>query len=340
MLDAASPFPAGGIFVPAILIYNPYLPPVVVHTWIQLRGLAGSEGRTRPYTISDLCALTGKGQTALYSHLAVLKSSGLIRCRTAARGALVLIFEDFEDVDAPAARTPILLPPPTGEPVYVDENAQAAPPEDDFDQTPPPDLHLAGPQPDPAASTPAPIPASRNSGITEIRNSDFPELRKNEIPPSLKPPNLIKNKNLEEEEAEAEKFQDSGIPESRKSKSKKSKTGWSSDDPVEIFRLLTGRSPNQAQRYELHAAVADPDLWRQSVAHWLKHGWNPTNVLGQLDFYRKGGPPSCRACKVAGSKSNGPHAIDELLRELTDNSTPEDPHGHTPAGSRPAQDPF
>jgi len=66
--------------------------------------------------------------------------------------------------------------------------------------------------------------------------------------------------------------------------------------PVAIYRNLAKIKPNQVQRTEILRQVADNNLWYRSVEHWLSHKWNPKNIPGILDMYKRGGPEHCRVC--------------------------------------------
>lgn len=172
------------------------------------------------------------------------------------------------------------------------------------------------------------------------RRSAIPKNQIVETPPSLNPPNQT-HFSMEEEGGSAICREDSG-----KAKARRAKVGAPRDaaDPIEIFRAQAGRRPNRAQTVEVYAVVRDPDLWRRSVAHWLMHGWNPTNVFGLLDFYSRGGPEACRACAPARSgsepdprRSAGP--FEALLAELADAPDPEEHDGSPERRRPPAEEP-
>jgi hypothetical protein len=44
----------------------------------------------------------------------------------------------------------------------------------------------------------------------------------------------------------------------------------------------------------LQQQVTDLPRWRLTLEHWLAHRWNPRNLPGMLDLYRRGGPSHCR----------------------------------------------
>ena len=52
--------PPRGVHIPARMIYHPQLPPAVILTWIQLRGLAWGGTVTPPLRMQELAALTAQ----------------------------------------------------------------------------------------------------------------------------------------------------------------------------------------------------------------------------------------------------------------------------------------
>ena len=172
-------------------------------------------------------------------------------------------------------------------------------------------------------------PAQIRSGILELRNSIILE---NWNRPPLKTPELkpnLENKEKAGINAATQPLQNSGKLEKPKPASHRPQPRRIPRDPppppdasgpVEIYRAVTGRRPNAAQRTELLAHVTDPDLWRRGLTHWQMHGWNPTNIAGILNSYDRGGPQACRYCappQTAGSPSPSQAAdpFDELIEE-------------------------
>jgi hypothetical protein len=90
--------------------------------------------------------------------------------------------------------------------------------------------------------------------------------------------------------------------------------------PLAIYRTLTRIKPNQVQRQHIKAQVKDPDLWYDTIVHWLAHRWNPKNIPGMLELYQRGGAEHCRFCSPEQSKSQI-----EVLQELRE----EIEHGNT-----------
>ena len=67
-------------------------------------------------------------------------------------------------------------------------------------------------------------------------------------------------------------------------------------DAAGIYRHLARLTPNPAQRDLLLGQVHDLPRWRETLEHWLAHRWNPRNLPGMLDLYRRGGASTCRYC--------------------------------------------
>jgi hypothetical protein len=67
---------------------------------------------------------------------------------------------------------------------------------------------------------------------------------------------------------------------------------------VAIYRQLARLTPNSAQRDLLLQQVQDLPRWRGTLEHWMAHSWNPRNLPGMLDLYRRGGAAQCRYCST------------------------------------------
>jgi hypothetical protein len=65
---------------------------------------------------------------------------------------------------------------------------------------------------------------------------------------------------------------------------------------VTTYRQETSLEPNAFQAQILAREEDDLDTWQDVLGHWLEHGWNPRNILGQLDLYNRGGRQACRYC--------------------------------------------
>jgi len=82
--------------VPVGLVYDQRLSGAVFQTYVQLLGLAWGKKESPTVSIDRLMELTGKGQSTLYGHMALLRSHGAFRWLPAAKGTLILSFEPVE----------------------------------------------------------------------------------------------------------------------------------------------------------------------------------------------------------------------------------------------------
>ena len=125
-----------------------------------------------------------------------------------------------------------------------------------------------------ASALPPPLPASDRplSGIQDagIQDAGFQDAL------SLKPESINHNIDSAEERGEARIL--------------------NPGSPAAIYHEITNLRPNKAQRVVLADQVDDLDRWRQTLTHWMSHRWNPKNLPGMLDLYRRGGPSACRYC--------------------------------------------
>jgi hypothetical protein len=98
---------------------------------------------------------------------------------------------------------------------------------------------------------------------------------------------------------------------------------------------LTRLRPNQTQRKLLQDQVHNPDLWQETITHWLSHDWNPKNLPGMLELYARGGAIGCLIC----TRDAPPDALSALLgleRELDRGR----PAASTPDPPQPADSPW
>lgn len=108
------------------------------------------------------------------------------------------------------------------------------------------------------------------------------------------------------------------------------------DNPaVQIYRETFKRTPNEAQRAEIQRRVTDLNHYRTTLADWQLSGWNPGNVLGQIDRYEQTKPnegiqtltvqqPECVALAPTGTggmtygqpiQRNQPKSFDQIRVE-------------------------
>ncbi len=272
--DAAALPPT--ISIPTSLVSSRRISPAALLTWIQLRLLAGGDLETPPFTLRQFSERVGKGITALHSHLTELRSSGAISWIPAGRGFFIVRFEDAGEQAGPSAPQP---PTETG-------------------------------------------PENRKNGKPKNRKNEKLVFRKIGIAPSL---NTLTNQDscsvLKESESlkldsgsknqEGEAgFQLSGNLESSSAETRlscKREFGGA----VDLYRSQTGIRPNASQRAMIFTEIADLELWRTTLEHWLSHGWNPRNIPGLLDLYSRRGPPGCTLCRPK-PKTSPPHSPDPL----------------------------
>ncbi len=64
---------------PVDLVFDLEIPAGILETYLQLRGLAWDSNETLRVTWSELARLTGKPQSTIYAHLAVLRNKNFLR---------------------------------------------------------------------------------------------------------------------------------------------------------------------------------------------------------------------------------------------------------------------
>jgi DNA-binding Lrp family transcriptional regulator len=79
---------------------------------------------------------------------------------------------------------------------------------------------------------------------------------------------------------------------------------------IRAFRKNAHRYPAKSWFQDVAETVgehpADVEFWGQIVKAWVGVGYNPVNVLGMLDCYRRGELPSTAASRAAGHRRHGP----------------------------------
>jgi hypothetical protein len=98
--------PPRGVYVPARMIYDAQLPPALILTWIQLRGLAWGGMVTPPLRMQELAALTGKCQATIYGHMSQLRRMSTLNWCSTGQGTIIVTFagktgEEFKDEPMP-----------------------------------------------------------------------------------------------------------------------------------------------------------------------------------------------------------------------------------------------
>ena len=303
--------PPRGIFVPTMMIYNREIPPKVVYTWIQLRGLAWDRTETPQLSMAQLSDLTGKSQSTLYAHIALLRSWGALRMRPSVKGSIIVAFPVdtgqilFEGDNLPAQ-------------LAARFNSDSRKGDSEFLDSR--NLEM----PDPSPSSPINYLDSDSVGEreVEINQLDLSQYKRSQD-----------SENLERisEKSESPLIEGKEIP--RSFESPPFGEGMENShpptlpphldgaDPIKIYKTLTGIRPNKPQRDRLNSLVHDTNLWYLSVEHWQSHGWNPKNIAGILELYQRGGPTTCRYCsKEKDPESQSISALNSLREELEEPS--------------------
>lgn len=106
--------PARGVWIPAAIAYDKEIPASALDTYVKLKGLAWQNG-TVEITMPELQAITGKGHSVLYGHMALLRDRCALRWRATGRGTLMVSFEDDTFSEKPEysgkPETPVNIPP-------------------------------------------------------------------------------------------------------------------------------------------------------------------------------------------------------------------------------------
>jgi hypothetical protein len=250
-----SELPPEFVKVPVGLVYDQRLSGAVFQTYVQLLGLAWGKQESPTVSIDRLMELTGKGQSTLYGHMALLRSHGAFRWRPAAKGTLILSFEPVEGS------------------IPCEEGGGGSRDSRDLERPffkPPPHTYRS----------------SKNYNDGESLGG-------------------VRGINVEGGLLKKHPPRDSGKLESP--------TPHQEDDPIGIYRSISRVKPNSSQHKMITAKVDDPDMWRETIEHWMAHGWNSRNVAGMLKLYQQGGPEACLFCQDPPEREP---TQEEIFREL------------------------
>ena len=277
--------PPSGIYIPTAMIYHREFSPTVIHTWIQLRGLAWGRDETPQISMLQLSELTGKSRSTLFGHMALLRSWGALRWRSSEVGTLIVTF-----------------PADTGE-FFLDGDSLPSPGESEFPESE--NLEKLYP------SLPSPI---NQLGINAVEER---ERENHDLDPEIKQLDLSRGEFVQNPGHKSEisdKNQISGQAEDKP-------PALDGADPIQIYKSLTGIRPNKPQREQLKALIKDTNIWYASVEHWQSHGWNPKNIVGILQLYQRGGPSACRFCSLENEpQDKSLSALHQLRDEIKDSS--------------------
>ena len=274
--------PPSGIYIPTAMIYHREFSPTVIHTWIQLRGLAWGRDETPQISMLQLSELTGKSRSTLFGHMALLRSWGALRWRSSEVGTLIVTF-----------------PADTGE-FFLDGDSLPSPGESEFPESE--NLEKLYP------SLTSPINQLDINAVEEREreNHDLdPEIKQLDLSRGLSPTlgggGIVQESGHKFENPDSPRDvlegMDRGTGEIQISGINIALPPDLIDaDPIQIYKSLTGIRPNKPQREQLKALINDTVIWYASVEHWQSHGWNPKNIVGILQLYQRGGPSGCRYC--------------------------------------------
>lgn len=279
--------PPRGTFVPASLIYHRDIPPVVFHTWVQLRSLAWGQNETPSISLAQLAELTGKSQTSLYGHMAFLRKWGALRWRPSGTGTLIVSFPPESEAIAPALAGASF--PDSKNPEKLDPSFSA---DQILDSE---DLRREGEIQD------SRNPEKSDPFLSTDPIRDFEDLRgegEKQDSRNLEKPQPSRATHQPANAAGlqgASAFQGGEMPGFSQGKGASCLTG-PGEAAVDQYRQWTGMIPNATQIHLISSQIVDLELWQFTLEHWLAHGWNPRNIAGLLAVYHSGGPDACRIC--------------------------------------------
>jgi hypothetical protein len=301
--------PPKGVFIPTFMIYHRSLPPSLLQTWVQLRGLAWGRTVTPCMPFKEIAAIIGKSPSTLYRHMSQLRNLAALSWRTTVSGSIIVSFSQQPSN------------PPSGNMDGITLNSQ--------------NRELPSHSSIPILNSDSRNNSEKDHKVLDIDLRYMPELKgEGEFEGGragtgmLDPPNQpVPHKGG-----------------SRPAPTQYSEPGLSSATetlhagPVAAYRSLVHLTPNSIQRRILAERVSDLPLWQRTMEHWLGHGWNPRNLTGMLELYQRGGPEGCRYCRPATEarhQSETPlaHTL-AAIQALEDN---QEPSPGTPVPDTPAR---
>ena len=325
-----------------MMIYNRELPPAVVFTWIQLRGLAWDRMETPQVSMAQLSDLTGKSQSTLYAHMALLRSWGALRMRPSVKGSIIVAFPadtgefflDGNSLPAQLANRNLYSEKSDKDSEYLERDSENLDSRKLEKGDPPsPSSPLSQPNKDSVEEREGEnLPKGKIKDLDLSQASTRRDSENQEInSDKLEIDSEKMEKDSEYSEIESPFFGEDSEKQESDSKNSENLSLRSGDespffgdhseipeqDPVKIYQTLTGIRPNKPQRQQLKDQVHDSALWSATVEHWQSHGWNPKNVAGILDIYQRGGPAACLcARRKADSRDGSVSALNQLREEF------------------------
>jgi hypothetical protein len=284
--------PPKGVFTPTYMIYNPSLPPPLLQTWFQLRGLAWGRTVTPCIPFKEMAAIIGKSPATLYRHMSQLRNLAALSWRTTGSGSLIVSFSQqtaepaSTDTDASTLcakeRGSVLSSLEALLPVHNSQNRES--PSQSLIPSESPNLSLI-PEGDPEFPESGLILRDEVENQTEGEFEGEREIAGDDAgvlePLAQQVPHMGGSQPTPDLNIELDLGSD---------------TETLHAAPVDIYRFLVHLTPTPAQRRILVARVTNLPLWQHTLEHWLGHGWNPRNLTGMLELYHRGGPQACRYC--------------------------------------------
>lgn len=294
--------PPKGIFVPTSMIYNSRIPPPLLQTWLQLRGLAWGRTITPCIPIKEMAAIIGKSPSTLYRHMSQLRNLAALSWRTTGSGSLIVSFSQQASTPPMETDTSTFN---TWEQAAALSTKEALPPILNSQNRESPSHSLIPPE----SLNSNRIPEN-DSGITDSNH-----FLKNEVEETGEG-EFEGGRGCAGEGAGALEPLGQAIPRSKggspPAPAQNTEPGRNPDaatlhaGPVAAYRTLVHLTPTAVQRRILAARVRDLELWQRTLEHWLGHGWNPRNLTGMLELYQRGGPEGCRYCRPANPARRQP----------------------------------
>jgi hypothetical protein len=295
--------PPNGIYIPIGIVFDLELTAPMFRTWCQLRSMAWGKKETPPFTIDQLAVLTGNKHSTIYGHMAALRHRDALRWRTADRGTLIVSF-------------PEQVPPELDADQPVNQDSVVA----DFQNTGinSPDSRKLE-MPNPSSSSDPQEDSSSSLSADESLSKDRESLEEEGGA-------IFQNSGNDFQISGIDRVQKSGIQDSGKVPDIEGLQDSRNAVPVQLYHSIAGYTPNAVQRRRIIALVTDMQVWKDSLYHWLAHGWNPRNLTGMLELYSRGGTEGCRVCNRAVPKGDGRQSpgnqalayLDELSKEWSD----------------------
>jgi len=253
--------PLTDVPVPQSLFANPDVTPAVLHTWIRLRALAGADGLIPACALKELAWRIGKSKSTLHTHLSLLRLLGGLDFTWPESGLWAVSFK-------PLAQASLAAEAGDQDGLAAAESIQPAAPSSEIR-----DADLAN-----GASlslTTINRTIKRGAGArAPVQLFESPP----EVPDAHEPKSAQRNAFRPQEAAPKPP---APLP----------------SDPAAVYRSVFGFNVRSNQRAILADQVTDLKAWQATLEHWLMHGWNPKNLTGMIDLYRRGGPEMCHFCQ-------------------------------------------